>query len=45
MHHKLTHKIKKKMLKVIITKLSENEITERKIRTWPIWTKEISRFY
>ncbi len=32
------------MAKVIVEKLSEKEITERKIKSWPIWTKEISRF-
>jgi uncharacterized cupin superfamily protein len=32
------------MSKVIIEKLSENEIVQRKIKSWPIWTKEISKF-
>lgn len=32
------------MSEIIISKLSEAEISERKIRNWPIWTKEISRF-
>ena len=32
------------MAKVIIEKLSEKEIAERKIKSWPIWTKEVSRF-
>jgi len=32
------------MAKVIIEKLSEDEITKRKMKTWPIWEKEISRF-
>jgi uncharacterized protein len=32
------------MAKVIIQKLSEAEIAERKIRQWPVWEKEISRF-
>ncbi len=32
------------MPKVIIQKLSEKEIQERRIRTWPIWEKEVSRF-
>jgi uncharacterized cupin superfamily protein len=32
------------MAKVIINKLKEAEIAKRKIRSWPIWTKEISRF-
>lgn len=32
------------MSKVIIEKLSEKEIADRKIKTWPIWTKEVSRF-
>ncbi len=32
------------MSKVIIKKLAESEIEERKIRKWPVWTKEISVF-
>ena len=32
------------MAEVEITELSEEEIQLRKIRNWPIWTKEISRF-
>jgi len=32
------------MGKVIIKQLTENEITDRKIRTWPVWEKEVSRF-
>lgn len=32
------------MAKVIIEKLSEKEIDNRKIKSWPIWTKEISEF-
>ena len=32
------------MAKVIIEKLQEKEIAERGIRSWPVWTKEISRF-
>ena len=32
------------MEKVIIKQLTEDEITVRKIRTWPVWEKEISRF-
>jgi uncharacterized cupin superfamily protein len=32
------------MAEVIITQLSEQEILEKKIRNWPIWSKEISRF-
>jgi uncharacterized protein len=32
------------MSEVVISKLTETEIQERMIRTWPIWTKEISRF-
>lgn len=27
-----------------IKKLSENEIAQRGIRSWPIWEKEVSRF-
>jgi len=29
---------------VIIKKLSDNEIAEKEIKSWPIWTKEISTF-
>jgi uncharacterized protein len=32
------------MAKVIIKKLSDDEIADRKIRSWPVWTKEISKF-
>ena len=32
------------MSKVIIQKLSDQEIADRKIKSWPIWTKEVSRF-
>ncbi len=32
------------MAKVIIEKLTEAEIEKRKIKSWPIWTKEVSRF-
>jgi len=32
------------MNKISITKLSKEEIKERKIDQWPIWEKEISRF-
>jgi uncharacterized cupin superfamily protein len=32
------------MPKVIIQKLSQKEIEERKIKSWPIWEKEVSRF-
>ena len=32
------------MAKVIIEKLQEKDIAERGIRSWPVWTKEISRF-
>jgi uncharacterized protein len=32
------------MEKLIIKQLTEDEITDRKIRTWPVWEKEISRF-
>ena len=32
------------MPNVIIEKLSEKEIKDRGIKSWPIWTKEISRF-
>ena len=32
------------MQKIIIKKLSENEIVKMGIFSWPIWEKEISRF-
>ena len=32
------------MSKVIIEKLTESEIEKRKIKSWSIWTKEISTF-
>ena len=32
------------MSEVIISKLSEKEIREKNILTWPIWSKEKSRF-
>ncbi len=31
-------------MKVKIEKLSEKEIIERGIKSWPIWTKEVSEF-
>ena len=32
------------MATVKIEKLSDKQITERGIRSWPVWEKEISRF-
>jgi len=32
------------MSKVKIEKLTEDEISKRRIRQWPIWTKEVSTF-
>ncbi len=32
------------MATVKIEKLSEEEIAKRGIRSWPVWTKEVSRF-
>lgn len=32
------------MEELIVKKLSEKEILDRAIRSWPIWEKEISRF-
>jgi uncharacterized protein len=32
------------MSEISITKLSETEIQQRKIHSWPIWTKESSKF-
>ena len=29
---------------ILINKLTEEDIQQRKICSWPIWTKEISRF-
>jgi uncharacterized protein len=29
---------------VVIEKLSESEIAQRGIRSWPIWEKDVSRF-
>ena len=30
--------------KIIIEKLNESVVTARKINTWPIWSKEVSKF-
>lgn len=32
------------MAKVIVKKLTDSEIEGRKIKSWPIWTKEVSQF-
>lgn len=32
------------MKNVLIEKLSSEEIDQRGIKSWPIWTKEVSRF-
>ena len=32
------------MAKVTIVKLTEQEIADRGIKSWPIWTKEVSQF-
>lgn len=32
------------MSKITIQKLSESEVEKRRIRSWPVWTKEVSRF-
>jgi len=32
------------MAKVRVTSLSEEEIKNKGIRKWPVWTKEVSRF-
>lgn len=32
------------MEKVIVENLNEDQISKREIRSWPIWTKEVSRF-
>lgn len=32
------------MTKVIIQRLTSQEIEERQIKKWPIWEKEVSRF-
>jgi len=33
-----------KKMKIEIKKLSDNEINDLGIKSWPIWTKEISQF-
>lgn len=35
---------RKFMDKIIIQKLSKQEIQQRNIRNWPVWEKEVSRF-
>lgn len=32
------------MTKVIVKKLTDSEIEDLKIKSWPIWTKEVSQF-
>ena len=32
------------MSEVLVTKLSEEEVNKKGIKSWPIWGKEISRF-
>lgn len=32
------------MKKITILKLSENELMQRGVKSWPVWEKEISRF-
>ncbi len=32
------------MAKIIVTKLTEEEIVKKGIKRWPIWEKEISKF-
>lgn len=32
------------MPKVILEELSQSDIAKRKIKTWPIWEKEVSKF-
>ena len=32
------------MAKIVIQKLSEDEINSRGIKSWPIWSREVSRF-
>lgn len=32
------------MGKLIVKKLTEDEIEQRRMRSWPIWEKEVSRF-
>lgn len=36
--------LQKKAMKVIIEQLSENEISKRGIKNWPVWEKEVSVF-
>jgi uncharacterized cupin superfamily protein len=32
------------MKQIIVEKLTESEISQRGIRNWPVWEKEVSRF-
>jgi uncharacterized cupin superfamily protein len=32
------------MAKVVLERLAKGEIAKRKIETWPIWEKEVSKF-
>ncbi len=32
------------MPKIIMEKLSQSDIEKRKIKTWPVWEKEVSKF-
>lgn len=32
------------MSKIVVQKLTEQEINEKGIKNWPIWEKEVSRF-
>lgn len=32
------------MAKVVLERLAKDEIAKRKIETWPIWEKEVSKF-
>lgn len=32
------------MQEILVARLTDNEIAEKKIKHWPIWTKEVSTF-
>lgn len=31
-------------MEILVCKLSEQEIADNRIRSWPVWTKEVSEF-
>jgi uncharacterized cupin superfamily protein len=32
------------MQEILVTRLTDKEVAEKKIKSWPVWTKEISTF-